>query len=78
MFLKEHKISNFSIPTCWRWMHQLGFAYSMQQKSYLVDGHERDDVVVSQKEFCCKYLTDELEPKCLVWWVQYTSSELEA
>jgi hypothetical protein len=76
MFLKEYSICNFSIPTCWRWMRQLGFTYSVQQKSYYVDGHERDDVVASRKEFCRTYLT-KLEPRCLRW-VQYSPSELEA
>ena len=47
IFLKEHGISNFSIPTCWRWLHQLGFTYNIQRKGYYVDGHERDDVVAS-------------------------------
>ena len=45
MFLKEHGIRNFSIPTCWRWINLIGFTYSIQQKSYYVDGHERGDVV---------------------------------
>ncbi|KAI2502439.1 hypothetical protein MHU86_12015 [Fragilaria crotonensis] len=75
-FLKEHGISNFSIPTCWRWLHQLGFTYNIQRKGYYVDGHERDDVIASRRQFCHKYLT-ELEPKCCRW-VQYALSELEA
>ncbi|KAI2490938.1 hypothetical protein MHU86_23626 [Fragilaria crotonensis] len=75
LFLKVHGITNFGIPTCWRWMQLIGFAYSIQQKSYYVDGHERDDVVLSRKQFCQQYLT-ELEPKCLRW-VQYALSELE-
>jgi hypothetical protein len=41
MFLKEHSISNFSIPTCWRWMRQLGFTYSMHIKLYDVDVQRR-------------------------------------
>ncbi|KAI2495979.1 hypothetical protein MHU86_18546 [Fragilaria crotonensis] len=76
MFLKEHGISNFSIPTCWRWLHQLGFTYNIQRKGYYVDGHERDDVVASRKHFCRRYLT-ELEPRCLRW-VQYASSDLKS
>ena len=76
IFLKEHSIQNFSISTCWRWMKLIGFTYCTQRKSYYVDGHERDDVVASRKEFCRKYLT-EIEPRCLRW-VQYRSDELKA
>ena len=66
MFLVEHKISMLSIPTCWQWMHRLGFTYNTQRKGYCVDGHERSDVVASRKVFCETYLTD-IEPRCLRW-----------
>ena len=76
IFLKEHGIYNFSYVTCWQWMRLIGFTYCLQRKSYYVDGHERDDVVASRKEFCRKYLT-RIEPRCFRW-VQYHSDELEA
>ena len=49
MFLREHGITTLSIPTCWRWLHQLGFTYDVQRKGYYVDGHERSDVVAARK-----------------------------
>ncbi|KAI2499988.1 hypothetical protein MHU86_14511 [Fragilaria crotonensis] len=74
MFLLEHGIRNFSIPTCWRWLHRLGFSYNTQKKGYYVDGHERSDVIACREQFCSDYLT-KLEPRCLRW-VQFTASEL--
>ena len=74
MFLLEHGIRNFSIPTCWQWLHRLGFSYNTQRKGYYVDGHERRDVVACREQFCRDYLT-KLEPRCLRW-VQFTASEL--
>jgi hypothetical protein len=74
MFLLEHGIRNFSIPACWRWLHQLGFLYSTQRKGYYVVGHERSDVVACREQFCWDYLT-KLEPRCLQW-VQFTASKL--
>jgi hypothetical protein len=74
MFLLEHGIRNFSIPTCWRWLHRLGFSYNTQRKGYYVDGHERRDVVACREQFFRDYLT-KLEPRCRRW-VQFTASEL--
>ncbi|KAI2491822.1 hypothetical protein MHU86_22728 [Fragilaria crotonensis] len=76
MFLREHGITTLSIPTCWRWLHHLGFTYDVQRKGYYVDGHERSDVVAACEQFCKVYLT-ELEPRCLRW-VQFSEDELEA
>jgi hypothetical protein len=76
MFLKEHGIATLSIPTCWRWLHNLGFTYDTQRKGYYVDGHERPDVIADRKKFCEVYLT-ELEPRCLRW-VQFSEKELGA
>jgi len=75
MFLHEHRITSLSIPTCWRWLHRLGFTYNTQRKGYYVDGHERSDVVASRKAFCEVYLTD-IEPRCLRW-IQVSQIELE-
>ncbi len=75
MFLLKNRISTLSIPTCWRWLHRLGFTYNTQRKGYYVDGHERDDVVASRKAFCETYLT-EIEPFCLRW-IQVSQHELE-
>ena len=74
MFMNEHKISTLSIPTCWRWMHRLGFTYNTQRKGYYVDGHQRSDVVASRRAFCETYLTD-VEPRC-VRWIHVSQHEL--
>jgi hypothetical protein len=74
-FLIAHGMHNFSIPTCWRWLHRLGFSYNSHRKGYYVDGHERSDVVETRKVFCKNYLT-ELEPRCLRW-VQYSETEYQ-
>lgn len=55
---KVHGIRSFGILTCWQWINQIGFTYySMQQKSYYVDGHERDNVILalSCKQFSHRY-----------------------
>jgi hypothetical protein len=51
-------------------MRLLGFHYDTRKKSFYVDGHEREDVVANQNQFCREYLT-EFEPYCRRW-VQMT------
>jgi hypothetical protein len=65
-FLNKHGLKSMSLSTTWRWMRLLGFRYDTRRKSFYVDGHERDDVVASRKEFCKRYLT-EYEPHCKRW-----------
>ncbi|KAI2492861.1 hypothetical protein MHU86_21674 [Fragilaria crotonensis] len=72
-FLKAHRLESLSFTTAWRWMRLLNFKYDARRKSFYVDGHERDDVVETRKEFCKRYLT-ELEPYCKRW-VQVPKSE---
>ncbi|KAG7347145.1 hypothetical protein IV203_006214 [Nitzschia inconspicua] len=45
-FLKLFRISVFSPQTTLSWMKQLGMKYANHKKSYYVDGHEREDVVL--------------------------------
>ena len=75
MFMNELHLTTLSIPTCWRWLHRLGFTHNTQRKGYYVDGHERSDVVDSRNIFCEIYLTD-VEPRCLRWIV-VSQRELE-
>jgi hypothetical protein len=75
LFMEEHNLSSLSIPTCWRWMHRLGFKHCEQRKGYYVDGHERSDVKESRKIFCEIYLMD-IEPRCLRW-IHVSQRELE-
>ena len=51
------------------------FQVRFPTKSFYDDGHEREDVFVTQNEFCKCYLT-ELEPYCRRW-VQVSNSEAE-
>ena len=74
-FLKAHGLESMSFTTAWRWMRLLNFKYDSRKKSFYVDGHEREDVVVTRNEFCKRYLT-ELEPYCKRW-VQVSKSEAE-
>jgi hypothetical protein len=74
-FMNEHRIRTLSIPTCWRWLHRLGFRYEYQRKGYYVNGHEHSDSVESRKAFCETYLTD-VEPPCLRW-IRVSQRELE-
>ena len=46
-----------SLRTANRWLHHLGFNPSSHKKGSYVDGHEREDVVKSRKEFL-KVLSD--------------------
>jgi hypothetical protein len=55
-----------SFSTAWRWMRLLGFRYDTRRKSFYVDGHEWEDLVVNRTHFCKNYLT-ELEPYCCRW-----------
>ena len=66
LFLRAHRLENMSFSTAWRWMRLLGFRYDTRQKSFYVDGHERDDVVANRTHICKNYLT-ELEPYCSRW-----------
>lgn len=65
-FIGRYGLKNVSITTTWRWMHHIGLSYSTRKKSYYVDGHEREDVVVERVAFCKRYLT-QYEPRCLRW-----------
>jgi len=67
MFLKRYGLETISHPTIYRWMtNVLGFSYCDRQKTYYVDGHEREDVVLYRNEFCKRYLTT-YEPRCMRW-----------
>jgi len=44
----------------------LGFTYYDHQKTYYIDGHECEDVVLYQNQFCKRYSSD-YEPWCMHW-----------
>ena len=72
--LKHYGLSTFGITTAWRWMRALGMRYDERRKNYYVDGHERDDVVVSRWIFIRKYLQREIQ---MHRWVQITEKEMQ-
>jgi len=67
MFLKKYHLQTVLQPTIYCWMiNVMGFTYCDCQKTYYVDGHEREDVVLYQNQFCKRYLT-EYKPRCMCW-----------
>ena len=73
--LHRYLQSPISSSTTWRWLHSLGFSYSARKKTFFVDGHERQDVLVRRNEFCKEYLT-KWEPRCHRW-IQVTKEKVE-
>jgi len=66
-FLKRYGLRTMSQSTIYCWMTSiLGFSYCDRKKTYYVDGHEREDVVLYRNEFCKRYLTV-YEPRCMRW-----------
>ena len=53
--LGEYGLKKLTMATLYRWMHSLGFNYSIKTKTYYVDGHERPDVVKYRIEFIKRY-----------------------
>ena len=65
--LKHYRIKDFDHSTAWRWMKALGMKYSDRRKNYYVDGHEREDVILSRNIFVKEYLIGEMR---MHRWVQ--------
>ncbi|KAH8792250.1 hypothetical protein DL96DRAFT_431245 [Flagelloscypha sp. PMI_526] len=55
--------SEISLSTASRWLKALGFQMKRKQKGVYFDGHERDDVVASRKEFET-YMHTQVLPFC--------------
>jgi hypothetical protein len=49
-------------------MRALGMRYSNRIKSYYIDGHEREDVVMSRNLFVKEYLQEEMRMHI---WLQF-------
>ena len=58
-----------------RWMHAMGFTYSMKAKSYMVDGHEHPEQKAHRTKFTTEYLTT-LEIRCFRW-IQMSVTEFD-
>jgi hypothetical protein len=57
-FLATYQLGSLSLTTAWRSMRLLGFHYVTREKSFYVEGHEREDVVANCNKFCQDYLTE--------------------
>ncbi len=77
LFLQAHRLESMSLTTTWRWMRLLGFQYDCRRKSFYIDGHERDDVVMNRQKFCRHYLVTDYEPYCNRW-IQLQIDEAKA
>jgi len=65
--LKQYGLKKVLHSTVYHWMTDvLGFIYCDQQKTYYVDGHKWEDVVLYHNLFCKRYLTA-YEPRCMRW-----------
>ena len=73
--LRHYGLHSFSISTAWRWMKVLGMRYCEGKKNYYVDGHERDDVVLSRWMFIKGYFAKENR---MHRWIQLDYSDAEA
>jgi hypothetical protein len=70
--LSHYRIKNFNHSTAWRWMRALGMRYSNRIKNYYIDGHEREDVVMSRNLFVQEYLKEEMR---MHRWLQFPLQE---
>ena len=73
-FLNAHGIKCICLTTNVKWMHRLGFKYDTRKKSFYVDGHEREEVLIASRAAFCKCYLTEYEPFCKRW-VQLPLSE---
>ncbi len=72
--LQHYGLQSFSISTTVRWMKALGMSYNERKKNYYVDGHEREDVIISRWKFISQYLKREMQ---MHRWVHLTEKEVQ-
>jgi hypothetical protein len=63
--LKENGLKISAPEKVLLWMHVLGFSFKPRKKSYIVDAHEREDVVKDRHAFIKEFL--ELEFRMHRW-----------
>ena len=71
-FMKFCRLKTLSVTTAWRWLRQLGFAYSKNEKCYYTDRHELAENVRYRLKFIRRYFEHELRCFC---WVQLTEAQ---
>jgi len=74
-FMKFIRLKTLDVSTAWRWLKQLGFTYSKNEKTYYTDGHEKAENVRYRLKFIKRYFEHEL--RCFRW-VQLTEAQAEA
>jgi hypothetical protein len=74
-FLQENHLVTLSPRTVYKWLHQLGFTYSPNQKTYYVDSHEKPETVMYRSNFLKRYETYELRAHR---WYQLPISRYDA
>ena len=57
-----------------KWMKDIGISYDTYKKSYMVDTHNRPDVVEDRKRYVWEEIKTEVQESC---WVQFTLDELK-
>ena len=55
-----------------RWMKEIGFSYQPAKKSYMVNIHERPDVVEGREEYNKNFFRDEIQESC---WIQFEEEQ---
>ena len=73
--LRHYGLYSLSMSTAWRWMKALGMRYCERKKNYYVDGHEREDVVLSRWIFIKSYFAKENR---MHRWIQLDYIDAEA
>jgi hypothetical protein len=74
-FIKFVRLKLLDVTTAWRWLKQLGFTYSKNEKYYYTDGHEKAENVRCRLKFIKRYFEHELRT---FRWVQLSEGEAKA
>ena len=72
--LSYNGLKTLSILTTLQWMNALGMKYDERKKNYYVDGHKREDAVLSPWKFISSYLRCEAQ---MYRWVQISDKKLK-
>jgi hypothetical protein len=74
-FIKFVRLKMLNVTTDWRWLKQLGFTYSKDEKCYYTGGHEKAENVRYRLKFIKRYFEHELRT---FHWVQLSEGEAKA
>ena len=71
---KLYVLTCLCVGTIYKWMVLFGFKYLAAMKTYYVDGHEKMETIVHQKQYVSQYVKNKVQ--CFRW-VQLTIEEIE-